>query len=106
MLTKIRDFIKPNTNDPDEIRRKNLINILSIGLLMAALAGLIFVVAFLSLNPQKWQKQDNQLLVLILSVGVLGGSSIYFLNKYSSKLASSLFLVFLTIVSTFSDMHR
>jgi PAS domain S-box-containing protein len=103
MLNRFKDFIKSNASDPDEIRRQRLINILSIGLGAVTLVGLIFVVIFLSINPEKWQKQDNQLLVLILFVGAIGSLSIYLLNRYSGRLASSLFLLFLTIISAFSD---
>jgi 4-amino-4-deoxy-L-arabinose transferase-like glycosyltransferase len=93
MLNRIKNFIKPNANDPDEVRRQRLINILSMGLGAVTLFGLIFVVFFLSINPEKWQKQDNQLLVIILLVGVIGSLSIYLLNRYSGRLASSLFII-------------
>ena len=82
MLLNIRNFIRPDQNDPDEIRRRGLINILSVGMLACSGLGLAAVIIFLIINPEKWQILDNQLLVFIAIISVIGSLSIYYINKY------------------------
>lgn len=103
MLAQIKKFVTPDHNDPDEIRKKSLIHILSLGLLIFVSLGLVLVVLFLITNPDKWRIQDNQLLVLLGVVGVIGSFIINRINQRTSKLSSLLLLLFLTIISVFSD---
>ena len=103
MLNQIKHFIKPAIDDPEEIRRRQLIRILALGLLAFSSIGLLLIIAFLSANPEKWQKTDNQLLVVSAVFAILACASIYYLNKFSSRLASFLFLLMLTLISLFSD---
>lgn len=103
MLSQIQTFVKPDLNNPDEIRRKKLINILSLGIILCSVLGLLAIIIFLSLNPEKWAQQDNQLIVASAVIVFIGGLSIYYVNKRSSRIAASLFLLLLTLVSMFSD---
>jgi signal transduction histidine kinase len=103
MWLQVRNFISPPTGDPDEIRRQKLIRILSLGILISAGLGFIGALTFLLLNPQRLQQRDNQLLLLSAAIAFIGSASIYYINKRSSRIASFLFLLLLTLVFSFSD---
>ena len=103
MFANIRNLIIPASSNPEEIRRQKLLRILSLGVIFCALLGLIAILIFLTSNPEKWKQQDNQLIVASAIIVLIGGLSIHYLNKRSSRLAASLFLLLLTIVSVFSD---
>lgn len=103
MLLKIRNFISPPIDDPDEIRRQNLIRILSLGILISSGLGFLGALIFLLPNPQKLQQSDNQLLLISAAIAFLGSTSIYYINKRSSRIGSFLLLLMLTIVFVFSD---
>jgi PAS domain S-box-containing protein len=103
MWLKIKNFISPPVGDPDEIRRNKLINILSLGILISAGLGFIGALTFLLFNPDKWQQPDNQLLILSAALAFLGSAMIYYINKRSSRVASFLLLLMLSMVFTFSD---
>ena len=103
MWQKVRNFISPPADDPDEIRRQKLIRILSLGVLISAGLGFVVALTYLLINPQKLQQRDNQLLLLSAALAFLGSACIYYINKRSSRIASFLMLLLLTLVFSFSD---
>jgi signal transduction histidine kinase len=103
MWSKIRSFIRPNENDPDEIRRRGLVNILSIGVLICALLALVVTAIVIISSPEKLKNSGVSLLLASIFIFVLGTLSIYFINKRSSRLAAFLLLTLFTIGSAFSD---
>lgn len=90
------------TTDPDDTRRRRVLNVLLLGTLAAAVVGLIVILAssaFADIDPTDFQT----LLVGVLGMifGILG---IYRINRrYSGRLAALLFLLLLTAVFSFSD---
>ena len=73
------------------------------GILISAGLGFVGALTFLLLNPQRLQQRDNQLLLLSAAIAFIGSTSIYYINKRSSRIASFLFLLLLTLVFSFSD---
>src|SRR5688572_27077132 len=91
------------TTDPDDARRRRLLNILLLGLLFAAMIGLVAIVIFILLNPETNQS-ETQVLLAGIAVFTLGLFGIYQVNqRLSGRLASLLFLLLLTIIFVFTD---
>lgn len=90
------------TTDPDDTRRRRVLNVLLLGTLAAAIIGLIAVLlagAFADIDPSDFRT----LLVAVLGM-ILGILGIYRVNRrYSGRLAALLFLLLLTAVFSFSD---
>ena len=91
------------TTDPDDARRRRLLNILLLGTLIAALIGLAFVVSLNLLNPETSQS-ETQVLLAGITVFTLGIFGIYQVNRrVSGRLAALLFLFLLTAIFSFTD---
>ena len=91
------------TTDPDDARRRRLLNILLLGTLLAALIGLAFVVIYNIINPGTKQS-DTQILLVGITVFTLGIFGIYQVNRrLSGRWAALLFLFLLTIIFVFTD---
>ncbi|HLO13354.1 MAG TPA: hypothetical protein VK206_00900, partial [Anaerolineales bacterium] len=95
-------FLTVSTIDPDDTRRRRILNIFvaSVGLL--SLFALIISLTTIILKIQRW---ENVSLVIIGSaVTVLGSVIIYLINYFwSGRLAAIIFLIFLTLVFAFTD---
>lgn len=91
------------TTDPDDARRRRLLNILLLGVLLAALIGLIAVILD-SLRFKRSSVAEVQLLlggIVIVTLGIFG---IYYINRrFSGRWAAVSFLLLLTIVFVFTD---
>lgn len=103
MLVKLKTSLIPPNNDPDEIRRRGLVRILSLGLFALSIIGFVVVSVYLVMNPAERSSQDNQLALASAFVAIFATIGIYQLNKVSSRLSSFLLLVLLVAVSIFSD---
>lgn len=103
MLSAFKSYLIPAKNDPDEIRRRELVRVLSLGLLVLSAIGFVVVLAYLLLNPTEWKLQDNRLALVTALVATIASAVIHQLNKRSSRLSSFLLLVLLVTVSIFSD---
>jgi len=91
-------FLAISTDDPDDARRRKLLNILLIG--VGLLSIIAIVLALISGRP--WE--NISLIVVGSALTLLGMIIIYVINQvWSGKIASSLFLGFLTLVFAFSD---
>src|SRR5215207_6409892 len=91
------------TTDPDDARRRRLINILLLGTLIAAMLGLVAIVLYNILSPEVSQS-DTQILLVGITVFTLGIFGIYVVNRrFSGRLAALLFLFLLTAIFTFTD---
>ena len=91
------------TIDPDDARQRRLLNILLLGLLIAALTGLAAIVIFRILNPDIDQSETQVLLAgnIVFILGILG---IYLINRrLSGRWAALLFLLLLTVIFVFTD---
>ncbi len=103
MWSRIKAFINPPANDPDEIRRRQIMSVLLRGLLGLSLFALVVILIFLSLNPDKWKESGNQLTIISAAVATLISIVIFQVNKHSSRLSALLLLTLLTLISIFSD---
>ena len=91
------------TTDPDDGRRRRLLNILLLGTSIASVVGLIAIVIFTLLNPNIGQDEIQLLLggIVVFLVGIFG---IYLINRLlSGRWAALLFLLLLTIIFVFTD---
>lgn len=93
------------TSDPDDARRRKLLNILLLGVggfsFLASLA-MAFVIAA---TPTSAPFQEETVLFFVGSLVMLAGIGIIFaINRYGSgRLASSLFLLFLIVMASVTD---
>src|SRR5215207_3776932 len=91
------------TIDPDDARQRRLLNILLLGLFIAALTGLIAIFIYSSINPDLGQSEIQVLLGGIV-VFILGLFGVYQINRrLSGRWAALLFLLLLTIIFVFTD---
>jgi len=91
------------TTDPDDARRRRLLNILLLGTLVAAMLGLVSIVINSILNLDISQS-DTQVLLGGITVFTLGIFGIYQVNRrLSGRWAALLFLLLLTIIFVFTD---
>ncbi|RPH61940.1 MAG: PAS domain-containing protein, partial [Chloroflexi bacterium] len=101
MLTRLINFFGPN--DPDEVRRNKLLNILSLGMVFSSSVGLIGTLLYMLSVQGAWSQEDTKMMLVSAIVFLAGSLGVYFINKRSSRLAALLFLLLLTIALSFSD---
>jgi PAS domain S-box-containing protein len=91
-------FFTISTADPDDTRRRRILNILLVGIGAMALAALV-----ISLIPY-FSGSDIKLLIASSIVTILGILVIYLINVFwSGRVAAIIFLVFLTVLFAFTD---
>jgi len=89
--------------DPDDARRRRLINILLLGTLITAMVGLMAVIIYSFTNPQ-YDRSEIQVLLGGISLFTLGIFGIYQVNRrISGRWAGLLLLLLLTIIFVFTD---
>jgi signal transduction histidine kinase len=103
MRAMLGAFLEVQTSDPDDARRRRLLNILLLGVLTAAVLALVGYSIF-SARAEEIDNAETQLTlfgILLTIVGILG---IYQINRrYSGRWASLLFLLLLTGVFVLAD---
>lgn len=96
-------FLEVQTSDPDDARRRRLLNILLLGVLVAAVLALVGYLIFRA-SAQDTDDVETQFTlfgILLTIVGILG---IYQINRrYSGRWASLIFLLLLTGVFVLAD---
>jgi len=99
----LHPILNVSTTDPDDARRRRLLNILLLGTLIAAMIGLVSIVINIILNPEVSQS-ETQILLVGITVFTLGIFGIYLVNRrFSGRLAALLFLFLLTAIFSFTD---
>jgi len=103
MKTFFDTLLNVSAPDPDDARRRRVLNILLLGTLAATVAGFI-AIALDSATTQEFTQPETQLLLggmLVTTFGIMG---IYQINKrWSGRWAALLFLLLLTLIFTFTD---
>jgi len=96
-------LLEVSADDPDEARRRQLLNILLLGLAVLTLVTLVVTGAVTASHLA--DPDSSALLAFLGSLTVVAGIILVFIvNRYWSDLvASSLFLLLLTTIITFSD---
>jgi PAS domain S-box-containing protein len=96
----------PST-DPDDARRRKLLNILLLGTIIMGALVLITITLFLFSNANQLtpsQSGDIFSLVYVNIAALMGSILFYLINRFiSGWLASSLFLIFLLVILSLSD---
>lgn len=98
----LQRFLTISTLDPDDSRKRKILNILLAGAGGFSILGVLLSI-YLAASARNQPEEISK--ILLGSVATLTGAlAIYAINRYwSGKLAASLFLLFLCLVSTFSD---
>ena len=103
MKTFFDSLLNVSAPDPDDARRRRVLNILLLGTLVATVAGFL-AIAVGSFNAKEFSTPETQLLLggtLVTTFGIMG---IYQINKrWSGRWAALLFLLLLTLIFTFTD---
>jgi len=110
MLSTIAKPFQPlltvRASDPEDARRRKLLNILLVGVMLITLIALVTIIvsAVMGVAGEPWEV----MLLFGMAVGALIGVAIIFaINRYRAGwLASALFLLLLTAVITFGDDAR
>ncbi|HET9909773.1 MAG TPA: ATP-binding protein [Anaerolineales bacterium] len=99
----INSILTVPTSDPDDARQRRLLNILLLGLFIAAMMGLIAIFTYSIINPDLGRSEIQVLLGGIV-VFILGLFGIYQINRrLSGRWAALLFLLLLNIIFIFTD---
>lgn len=103
MKTLINTIISVPVSDPDDSRRRRVLNILMLGTAMAALSGLVAILID-SLTTKSLTSTDSRLFMIGIVLITLGIGAIYYINRrLSGQWAALLYLLLLTFIFTFSD---
>lgn len=95
-------FLTVSSIDPDDTRRRRILNILLAGIGAVSLFALVIFLAMIFFKLTTWE--NSGLLVVGSIVTVVGMLVIYLINIFwSGRVAATIFLVFLTIGFAFSD---
>lgn len=104
MKTYLNQILTVPTSDPDDARRRRLLNILLLGVLLVDMLGLIVVVLEFMRTQRSTSDAELQILLGGIVIFILGIFGIYQLNRrFSGRWAALLFLLLLTIIFVFTD---
>ena len=96
-IPPISELMEVPSTDPDDARRRRLLNIILVGTTLIGFFGAVIIGGLLISGAVSMS--DFGLALLILVAGLLGNVGIFFINRYGSGLvASSLLLFFITIL--------
>jgi signal transduction histidine kinase len=101
-MNSLNRFLTISTTDPDDTRRRRILNFLVVSIAALSLLAIVISLASVYLNAISW---ENVALIVIGSlITILGMLLVYSINAlFSGRIAAIIFLVFLTIVFAFSD---
>lgn len=95
-------FLTVSTNDPDDTRRRRILNILVVSVGIMSILALVAAFASIGFGLLKWE--NVSLVIRGSGVTILGMMIIYLINYlWSGRIAATIFLVFLTFIFSFSD---
>jgi signal transduction histidine kinase len=101
-MNSLNRFLTISTTDPDDIRRRRILNFLVVSI--AALSLLAIVISLVSVYLKAIIWENVSLIVIGSLITILGMLLVYSINALlSGRIAAIIFLVFLTIVFAFSD---
>src|SRR5215212_561351 len=101
-MTSFSRFLAISTADPDDTRRRRILNILVASIGILSLLAILVSLAAVFFERLRWENVN--LIIMGSSVTILGMLIVYLINIFwSGKVAATVFLVFLTVVFAFSD---
>lgn len=99
----INAILSVPTSDPDDARRRRLLNIILLAVLLAAIVALVAIVLDNIVDPKVISSETEVLLggIIVFTLGILG---VYLLNRrMSGQWAALIFLILLTVIFMFTD---
>ena len=100
LKTFFSNLLDIQTADPDDARRRKVLNVLLTGIFVCAFFGLILILLGVMGNISP---SEIAWLITACIIFMLGSVLIYMLNRKHGKTAAYLFLLLLTVAFTFSD---
>src|SRR5581483_63423 len=91
------------TLDPDDGRRRRLLNILMGGMFVGGFLIMLIILSLLVFSPESLAGPGSELILPATLIFILGTVILYFINRRSGRWAAFLFLLFLTVVLSYSD---
>ncbi|HEY9153028.1 MAG TPA: ATP-binding protein [Anaerolineales bacterium] len=88
--------------DPDDARRRRLLNVLMLGMFVSGLVGALVVIGD-AFTLKSLGGAGSQLLLPTAAVIMVGIAILYYINRHSGRWAAFLFLLLLTAAFSFSD---
>jgi PAS domain S-box-containing protein len=88
--------------DPDDARRRRLLNILMLGMFLAVFIGAA-IATIDAFTLKGLGGTDSQWLLSTAAIIMVGIAILYFVNRYSGRWAAFSFLLLITVALTFSD---
>jgi methyl-accepting chemotaxis protein len=103
LLNFIDKLINVPTLDPDDARRRRILNVIVLFLFGFIPFGFLAIIAYMTLAPDYDRAEQIQLIIVFVSMSLLL-LGVYFINKrYSGLVASMILEVFFMIACAFSD---
>jgi len=91
-----------STADPDDTRRRRILNILLVSVAILCVIAITISLGVVFLSITKWE--NTSLIVLGSIVTLVGVMIVYLINSFwSGRIAAIMFLVLLTVMFSFSD---
>jgi signal transduction histidine kinase len=104
MKAYLNSILNIPSSDPDNARRGRLLNIMILGILGAAVVGFILTIVSVFRGMSSLSDPETQNLFLGIFITILVLFGIYQVNRrFSARIAALLFLLFLTLIITFTD---
>jgi len=101
-MSLLNRFLTVPTTDPDDTRRRRILNILVVSVGLVILLTLLASFAMILLKVESWG--NLSLLVISCIVGIFAMLATYLMNTFwSGRVAAIVFLVFFNLVLAFSD---
>lgn len=102
-MNYINTILTVPTSDPDDARRRRLLNIILLAVLLGAIVALIAIIIADLTYPEAKVSEMQVLLdgIIVFTIGILG---IYLLNRrMPGRWAALIFLILLTVIFLFTD---
>ena len=96
-----KSILQVSSTDPENTRRRRLLNILLVGIFISAIVGLI--IAGYGYIAKAGEPSDISLLAIICLAFIVGATIIHLVNRHYVKIASYLFILLLVVAYIFSD---
>ena len=102
--TTISRFLDVPVSDPEDARRRRLLNVILAGAFVSSVAVLLTSIVFTGLGWITLTRQEGIIIIGSAAAVIVGSSIIYIVNRrVSGTLASGLFLSLLMLVLPFAD---
>ncbi len=101
MLERIRSFMLVTSQDPEDARQRNVLNIILAGCGVSCIVGVLILLFGLAMHLWKFSDAAFLLVFLVIFTCLIAG--IFFINRRKGRAAIYLFLVLLIVGYAFSD---